>query len=122
PDFYAILDIPHDEERDCWRAWNEVPRFPDVIVEFTSKSSRHNDRVKKFAIYRDILAVPNYFICDIRRFTLDGFELCQREYTSLAPNDAGRLWCASLGLWIGWLDSWLRWFDRGGNLLPTGKE
>jgi len=124
PDFYVILDAKEDPERDCWRAWNEDPTLlpPQVVVEFVSKSSGYRDRVKKFAIYRDTLRVPNYVICNNRRFRLDAFTLQDGEYVAVPPGPHGRFRCDAIGLNIGFHEKLLRWFKADGTLLATAEE
>jgi len=122
PDFYVVLDTPHDPERDCWRMWNEGGHLPQLIMEFVSKHSGKKDRVTNFAIYRDILRVSNYFIWDNRRRRFDGFHLQNGTYKQLEPDARGLYWCEALKLNVGLRDGWVRFFDTDGNLLLTGEE
>lgn len=122
PDFYVVLHVEEDPERDCWRMWNEGNRAPDVIVEFLSKTTEAKDRGKNFLIYRDILKVANYFLCDNRNYRLEGFRREGSVYVSLQPDKNGRLACDVLGLELGFHEGFLRWFLPGGDLVPTGRE
>ncbi|MBM3464658.1 MAG: Uma2 family endonuclease [Armatimonadetes bacterium] len=124
PDFYVILGAKEDPERDCWRAWHEDPALlpPQVVVEFVSKSSGYKDRVKKFAIYRDVLRVPNYVICNNRRYRLDAYALRGDEYVAVPADALGRVACDAIGLSLGFHEGMLRWFMPDGTLIPTDGE
>ncbi len=87
---------------------------PDVVVEITSKSTKQEDKVKKFGIYRDILRVPEYFLFDptedYLRPPLQGFRLVGGEYVPIEPT-AGRLPSQVLGLHLERDGEKLRLFD-----------
>jgi Uma2 family endonuclease len=42
PDFFLVLNV-EDRERRSWVVWREGMRFPDVIIELLSDSTRSED-------------------------------------------------------------------------------
>lgn len=46
PDFFLVLDV-EDRERKSWVVWQERMRFPDVVIELLSDSTREVDKVEK---------------------------------------------------------------------------
>lgn len=122
PDYYLILGARDNPERDCWRVWNEGYLLPQVVIEFISRSTARRDRVVKFAIYRDVLKVANYFIASHRQRRIEGFRLQDGVYVPIAPNPQGLLLCDPLGLYVGMHEGVARWYDEEGILLPTPRE
>ena len=51
PDFFLVLDVD-DRERRSWVVWQEGMRFPDVIIELLSDSTRAIDKGGKKATLR----------------------------------------------------------------------
>jgi Uma2 family endonuclease len=100
PDVLVALDVPKRPPRDYYLVWKEA-KAPDFILEITSKSTRNEDMKQKFAIYRDILRVAEYFLFDPTEDYLDpplqGFRLARGEYARIKPI-AGRLPSRVLGL------------------------
>ncbi|MGH8059898.1 MAG: Uma2 family endonuclease, partial [Candidatus Entotheonellia bacterium] len=43
PDVFVVLHIDGRVPRDMWVVWEEGGRYPDVIFEFLSPSTRRND-------------------------------------------------------------------------------
>ena len=93
PDVLVALGVPKEPHRDYYLVWKEG-KAPDFVVEITSKSTKREDKKKKFEIYRDILKVPEYFLFDPSADYLDpplqGFRLVGGEYVPIEPV-AGRL-------------------------------
>src|ERR1700679_1423277 len=52
PDVLVAFDVPKEPLRDNYLVWEEG-KAPDVVVEITSKSTKQEDKQKKFEIYRD---------------------------------------------------------------------
>ena len=42
PDAYAVFGVTM-EPRDCYKAWEEGGRLPNVVFEFTSRKTRQQD-------------------------------------------------------------------------------
>jgi Uma2 family endonuclease len=132
PDFYFIKDVEHDRLRLSWVAWQENDRLPNVIVELTSPSTEHIDRVAKKVVYAEKMHVPDYFIYDpYAADPLEGWRLSSAGYGAALPVDAkGQIWSQELNLYIGtWVGTfqghfarWPRFFDAEGNVIPTFGE
>jgi hypothetical protein len=113
PDVMVTRGIPEEPPHDCYVAWAEE-KAPDLVLEITSKSTRGEDKNKKFVLYRDVLRVLEYFLFDPRAEYLDpplqGFRLIGREYLPIEPV-AGRLPSRVLGLHLERDGVNLRFFD-----------
>lgn len=79
--------------RRSWKIWEEGVG-PDAVLEVTSLSTRVEDEVKKFHIYRDKLKVFEYFIFDPEGEYLSprvkGYRLIDGVYTPIDAVD-GRI-------------------------------
>ena len=136
PDFFAVLGVGGDRERQGWVVWEEQGRYPDVIVELLSPSTAAVDKGVKKDLYEQVFKTPDYFVFDpIEPSSLAGWRLdLAQGYQPLSPNEQGWLWCESLGLWLGiWegaIDrepmrgscAWLRLYDSEGNLVLLPEE
>ena len=136
PDFFAVLGVESDRERQGWVVWEEAGRYPDVIVELLSPSTAAVDRGVKKNLYAQTFKTPDYFVFDPFDPTeFAGWRLDLTEgYQPLLPNDRGWLWCETLDLWLGTWEGtidrepmtgvcqWLRFYDRQGNLVPLPEE
>ena len=113
PDVLVALDVPKEPDRDYYLVWKER-KAPDFVVEITSKSTKQEDKKTKFAIYRDILRVSEYFLFDPRAEYLEpplqGFRLVGGDYVPIEPI-AGRLPSQVLGLHLERDGEKLRLFD-----------
>ncbi|MEB3884861.1 Uma2 family endonuclease [Lyngbya sp. CCY1209] len=136
PDFFAVLGVEGDRERQGWVIWEEGGRYPDVIIELLSPSTASVDRGVKKDLYEQTFKTPDYFIFDpFDPDSLAGWRLdLTQGYQPLSPNDRGWLWCETLGLWLGTWEGaidrepmtgtchWLRFYDPEGNLVPLPEE
>ena len=132
PDFFVVLDVDGNKERQGWVVWEEEGRYPNVIVELMSPSTAEVDRGKKKRIYEQTFRTPDYFVFDpFDRNSLAGWRLdTNLRYQPLVPNEQGWLWCESLGFWLGtWSGTidretavWLRFYEPSGNLVPLPEE
>jgi Uma2 family endonuclease len=99
PDVFVVFGIPN-HERDNYLLWEEG-RGPNVVVEFTSSSTRREDTHRKFELYRDVLRVPEYFLFDpfgdylTPRF--QGYRLAANQYRPIRLQE-GRMRSKQLGL------------------------
>jgi Uma2 family endonuclease len=130
PDFYVVKDVDHDRERKYWATWEEEGRFPNVIVELLSETTRAIDLGEKKDIYERIFHTPEYYCYDPDDLSLRGWRLADRKYVPIQPDKAGRLWSEELGLALGPWDGeyvrkpgpWVRFFTKNGRLVKTGEE
>src|SRR5258708_6042433 len=62
PDTFVVFGVPkHD--RLHYKIFEEG-KAPDVVFEYTSKTTQREDMRDKFVIYRDIWKVKEYFLFD----------------------------------------------------------
>ena len=101
PDCFVAFGIEKGR-RDTFKTWVEGV-YPAVVFEFTSRSTRDNDLVKKFAIYQDVWKVDEYFLFDPREEylnpSLQGFQRDRRgELRPIAPDADGGVFSKRLNL------------------------
>jgi Uma2 family endonuclease len=100
PDGFVVLDCsPH--RRRTFQTWKEQ-RVPNVVFEFTSKSTCRSDEIFKPRVYAEI-GVPEYFLYDPQdeylNPCLQGYRLAgEGTYVRIDSNGDGRLECQQLGL------------------------
>ncbi len=99
PDVFVVRGVPKEPPRKNYLLWEEG-KGPDVVIELTSKTTRAVDQ-KKFALYRDDLQVPEYFLFDpfedYLQPPMQGYRLVEGQYVAIEPVE-GRLPSAALGL------------------------
>ena len=130
PDFFLVKDVDGTKPRESWVVWNEDGRYPDLVVEFVSPSTRGKDVEKNAQFYARVFRVPEYFWFDRRRGELAGYRLVGRDYVRMESDARGWLWSAVLGAYLGvWRGSyrgrvwsWLRLWDSEGQLVLTREE
>jgi Uma2 family endonuclease len=100
PDVFVVRGIPKSPERRRYLVWEEG-KAPDVVIELTSPSTYEEDMEDKFAIYRDVLQVQEYFLFDplgeCLEPRLQGYRLKKGEYAPIR-RVKGRLPSKVLGL------------------------
>jgi Uma2 family endonuclease len=132
PDFFVTLDVDGRQERRSWILWEEMGRYPNVIVELMSPSTASQDTGAKKRLYEQTFQTRDYFVYDpFDRESLQGWHLGSNgRYEAIVPDDRGWLWCETLGLWVGlWegeilreVATWVRFYDPDGNLILLGTE
>lgn len=100
PDGFVVLDCSQHRRR-IFQTWKEQ-RVPNVVFEFTSKSTCRSDQVFKPRIYAEI-GVAEYFLYDPQdeylNPCLQGYRLAEEgSYVRIDFNADGRLECQQLGL------------------------
>ena len=129
-DFFLVRDVDGTKPRESWVVWDEEGRYPDLVVEFISTSTRRKDVDENVKFYSRVFRVFEYFWFDRRTGELAGYRLSGSDYTSIEPDARGRLWSeilsAYLGVWRGEYRGrrflWLRLWDKDGRLVPTTAE
>ncbi len=132
PDFFAALQVDGRKERKYWAIWEEQGRYPDVIVELMSPTTRRVDLLTKKQLYAETFHTREYFVYDpFDARSLQGWRLgATNRYQDLAKHEQGWLWCETLELWLGpWSGTilresapWLRFYDAAGNLVLLPSE
>jgi Uma2 family endonuclease len=112
PDVFFVKGV-EKRRRPNYLVWEEG-RAPQVVIELTSSSTRKEDTDTKFALYRDVLKVREYFLFDPDGDYLDprlqGYRLRGGEYHPIRPV-AGRLPSRLFGLHLEAEGNLLRLWD-----------
>ena len=121
PDFFLVRDTPR-QPRTSWVVWEEDGRYPDLIIELLSESTARVDRTVKKNLYQDRFRTPEYFWFSPVTLEFEGFQLINRQYHAIEPNEQGRRWSQVLSLFVGVEDQSLRFYTAEGERLPTPEE
>jgi Uma2 family endonuclease len=124
PDVFVVKGVPK-HERLNYLVWEEG-KGPDVTIELTSSSTRHEDQETKFRSYRDVLRVKEYFLFDLfgdyLKPPLQGYRLRAGQYQAIRPIQ-GRLPSKILELHLERRGTDLRLYNPTTNQgLPTPQE
>jgi Uma2 family endonuclease len=123
PDVFVVKGVSkHD--RPNYLLWEE--KNPDVVIELTSSSTRHEDVETKYRLYQDTLKVKEYFLFDPLGDYLDpplqGYRLRAGQYHAVRAV-AGRLPSRVLGLQLERHGRELRLYDtEAEGWVPTPLE
>ncbi|MBI1918039.1 MAG: Uma2 family endonuclease [Planctomycetes bacterium] len=124
PDVFVVKGVPN-YDRPNYLVWEEG-KGPDVVIEITSRKTRHEDLVKKFDLYQNTFQVKEYFLFDVLGDYLDpplrGYRLRKGVYQPIRAVH-GRLPSQVLGLHLERDGKQLRLHDPStGPWLPTPQE
>jgi Uma2 family endonuclease len=130
PDFFVVLGVDGTRPRRSWIVWQEGGRYPDVIIELLSPTTKAEDLGIKKDLYERVFKTAEYFCVDPDEQTLRGWQLEKTGYVLLSPDAHGWLWSDKLHLWLGLQGGsfqgtpglWLRFFEPSGTLVPTAEE
>ena len=121
PDFFLVMDV-ENRERKSWVVWQEGMRFPDVIIELLSDSTRQVDKGEKKALYSRLFRTAEYYLYDPYSQEFIGYRLHGTEYQEVEPDAERKIYSATTGLSLGVWENWLRWYTEKGELVPTPQE
>jgi Uma2 family endonuclease len=124
PDVFVVPGVGR-HERDNYLLWDEG-EGPNFVIELTSSSTRREDTHKKFALYRDVLKVREYFLFDplgdYLKPSMQGWRLRAGVYHAIHAVE-GRLPSRTTGLHLERDGNDLRlWNPATGQRLPTPRE
>jgi len=131
PDFFVVLGgVDGTKDRKRWVVWHEGGRYPDVIIEITSPSTKSKDTKDNLLLYSKVFRTQEYYWYDEGSGELVGYRLQGDEYVPIVPGARGWLWSEVLGVWLGvsdapflgWRYRWLRFYREDGSLVPTREE
>ena len=130
PDLLVVVGIDGTKRRKHWVVWDEDDRFPDLIVEITSPSTKSKDTDDNLKLYAQVFRTREYFWYDEEAGEWMGYRLQGESYVPIEVNARGWRWSEVLGAWLGmselpyrgWRYRWLRLYDVEGRLVPTGEE
>jgi Uma2 family endonuclease len=125
PDVFVVRGVPKLPLRDNYLVWKER-KYPQAVIEVTSKTTAKEDQYEKLRIYRDIWKVQEYFLFDPRseylKPPLQGHRLRGKRYVRIKAV-ARRLPSEVLGLHLEREGQKLRLYDpRSGKYLMTARE
>jgi Uma2 family endonuclease len=121
PDFFLVLNAK-EKKRKSWVVWQEGMRFPDVIVELLSDSTRKIDYTVKKELYEHVFKTGEYYLYDPISQEFTGYKLVGNYYESVSPDSENKIFSPTTNLYLIVKDDWLRWITKEGILLPTPKE
>jgi Uma2 family endonuclease len=121
PDFFVVLDVA-DRERKSWVVWQEGMRFPDIIIELLSDTTRETDKREKKTLYERVFHTTEYYLYDPESQEFLGYHLQRGQYQTAGPDKEGRVYSPSADLYLVVRDGWLRWMTPQGDILPTPME
>jgi len=121
PDFFLVLDVDQ-RERKSWVVWWEGMRFPDVIIELLSDTTREVDKGDKKSLYARLFRTPEYYLYDPFSQEFLAYHLRGGCYEEIPPDAAGTVTSEVTGLALGVRADRLRWMTADGVVLPTPWE
>ncbi|MCP4108275.1 MAG: Uma2 family endonuclease [Desulfobacteraceae bacterium] len=121
PDFFLVTDTD-PRERKSWVVWQEGMKFPDIIIELLSDTTRKTDKGEKKKLYRQVFRTPEYYIYDPFSHEFEGYRLTGNRYRTVKPDKKKRIFSPSAGLYLAVKDNWLRWMTDEGCILPSHEE
>jgi len=124
PDVFYVKGIPRGDRR-TYKLWEEQVT-PQVVIEFSSRSTQRDDLGKKRDLYWE-LGVEEYFLVDpleeYLKPALQGFRRGESDYLRLMPDKDSRLLSRVWGLWLRREGDALRFVEADtGRVLPTPIE
>lgn len=121
PDVFLVLDVdPH--ERKSWVVWQEGMRFPDLIIELLSISTRKIDKGEKKTLYEHVFKTGEYYLYDPFSYEFIGYRLKDGRYHPVLPDRERKIYSPVTGLSLIIHDERLRWMTSEGMILPTSME
>ncbi|MDZ8184370.1 MAG: Uma2 family endonuclease [Nostoc sp. ChiSLP02] len=137
PDWFYVPNVPptlNGQVRRSYVLWQEYVA-PLIVLEFVSGNGDEEERDKtpitgKFWVYEQAIRVPFYGIYEVKKASVEVYQLLRGEYELVPANERGHYPIESmgveLGIWQGRYQNlelpWLRWWDNQGNMLKTGWE
>jgi Uma2 family endonuclease len=121
PDFFVVFDV-EDRERKSWVVWQEGMRFPDIIIELLSDSTREIDQGEKKTLYERVFHTTEYYLYDPFSQEFIGYHLHGGRYEMAKPDEQGRVYSILANLYLVVHGGWLRWMTPEGVVVPTPEE
>jgi Uma2 family endonuclease len=131
PDLIVVTDVP-ERARKGWIVWQEDGRYPELVVEMMSPTTRHLDLGRKLYIYSEIWKVSEYYAFDLETGELHAFafKAGERHLVKRTPDASGRYFSEILGAHVGVGEGGfgnhqlpvVRLFDASGVPVPTSAE
>jgi Uma2 family endonuclease len=116
PDVLVVMGV-EKKQRRSYKTWEEGDKFPDFVLEITSKSTVHEDQGAKKGLYAH-LGAKEYFqydpTSDYLKPALQGFRLIEGNYLAIPAqisDDAIALFSQVLGLELRLENGEMRFYD-----------
>ncbi|MEH1950453.1 MAG: Uma2 family endonuclease [Nostoc sp.] len=136
PDWFYVPNVPPTLNGQVRRSYVLLQEYvaPLIVLEFVSgDGSEEQDKTPitgKFWVYEQAIRVPFYGIYEVKKASVQAYQLLRGEYQLIPANERGHYpiepMGVELGIWQGRYQNlelpWLRWWDNQGNLLQTGWE
>jgi Uma2 family endonuclease len=88
PDLFVVTNVsPH--ERQGWIVWQEGDRYPDLVVEHMSPSTRSTDLGEKLRVYDRVWRVKEYYAFDLATGELHAFGRGPNGLERRTPDEHG---------------------------------
>ncbi len=121
PDFFLVMEVD-DRERKSWVVWQEGMRYPDVIIELLSDSTRRTDKREKKDLYEQVFRTSEYYLYDPYSQEFLGYRMEGNRYKPVLPDKKAKIYSPMTGLYLAIKEDWLRWMTPDRYVLPTDKE
>jgi Uma2 family endonuclease len=129
PDLVVVTGV-EPRERQGWIVWEEGGRYPQLVVEHMSPSTRKTDLTTKLRIYGNIWQVREYYAFDLETGELHAFVHKDGGLVKRTPDSNGRYSSSVIDASFGVAAEGyrhlrkpvLRLYDRDGNRVPSGPE
>lgn len=143
PDWFYVPNVSpllDGEYRRSYVLWKEIVA-PLIAIEFvsgngaeerdaTSPFLTEDAKAGKFWVYEQAIRIPFYAIYEVKKASVEVYELVAQRYRKCVPNERGHYPISpmgvELGIWQGEYMShtlpWLRWWSLDGTLLLMGDE
>lgn len=121
PDFFVVLGT-EKKDRRSWAIWDEQGKYPNLILEILSDSTKSVEMGLKKDLYQNTFRTPDYFWFDPYTQEFQGFHLVDGVYEPIPATAEGRLWSQQLSLYLGVWENRLRFFTAEGDLIPSPEE
>jgi Uma2 family endonuclease len=118
---FLVLDVV-DRERKSWVVWQEGMRFPDLIIELLSDTTREVDKGVKKDLYEGLFRTAEYYLYDPWSQEFLGYHLHGVRYHAVQPDAEQQIYSTVTGLYLGIREGWLRWLTEEGAVVPTPLE
>jgi Uma2 family endonuclease len=80
PDFFVVLGgVDGTKDRKRWVVWHEGGRYPDVIIEITSPSTKSKDTKDNLLLYSKVFRTREYYWYDEAAGELAGYRSAGRR-------------------------------------------
>jgi Uma2 family endonuclease len=129
PDLTVVTGV-EQKERQGWIVWQEGGRYPELVVEHMSPSTRQVDLGSKLSVYGNVWQVHEYYAFDLETGELHAFGRGRNGFEKRSPDSNGRYRSEVLGTFFGVDPAGyqkvsrpvLRLYDAEGRPVMTGIE